>query len=578
MSLLRRTSACSLAAACAVLLAVPLTANAATLVINGSTATYTAGAGKANVLSGGASAGSLSLGENSPAGDPIFISGDNTAGCQNSGTNSIFCPITVTTFVLNMGTETLPDTVNMGSDAFGIVTINGGPGDDTLSGMGTFNGEEGNDRLGGGNNPNAQNGGEGNDVLVDAENVQIMSGGNGTDTADFTGSSNVTVTLDGVQNDGQSGQDNAGLDIENIRGSGGNDTLTGTSNGSNRANQLIGGGGNDVLNGNDGNDALGGGTGADVINGGTGSDTADYADRAVAVRVSLDGAAGDGEAGEFDNVNSDVEHVNSGFGDDVLTGPGVSVVDNTLRGGVGDDFIQGGPGSDTLDGGFGEDGLDGGSGNDTLDGEQGDDTIDGGPGTDDIVGFNGFDRIDGGTASDTISAGEGADELWLRDGSADTASCGGGTDRVVTDDSGDSLGAECELAGTGSSYAGATPPGGGVPPTFSLTPAAIAPVEAPVTVSAPAPSWVSVSCKMPQGRKAKGTVTCKVSFTGDAPKAIRATLSRSGRTFATAKKRMQAQSARLRMRTTRRAKPGDYTLTVRNAKGKVIARVAVKMG
>jgi Ca2+-binding RTX toxin-like protein len=66
------------------------------------------------------------------------------------------------------------------------------------------------------------------------------------------------------------------------------------------------------------------------------------------VTVSLDGGAGDGEPGEGDNVQSDVENLVGGSGGDTFIG---SAAGNTLDGGAGEDYSDGGAGADTLVGG-----------------------------------------------------------------------------------------------------------------------------------------------------------------------------------------------------------------------------------
>ena len=47
--------------------------------------------------------------------------------------------------------------------------------------------------------------------------------------------------------------------------------------------------------------------GADVVQGGAGLDVADYAQRTTPLRLSADGVADDGEAGEGDNLGPAVE-------------------------------------------------------------------------------------------------------------------------------------------------------------------------------------------------------------------------------------------------------------------------------
>lgn len=117
-----------------------------------------------------------------------------------------------------------------------------------------------------------------------------------------------------------------------------------------------------VLDGGAGDDTLSGGMGAELIRGGPGDDTASYADRATAVHVTLDETAGDGAAGEGDDVRT--ENVTGGAGDDVLIGNGAA---NELSAGAGgSDRLIGLGGPDTLSGGAGRDTLDGGPGDDTL--------------------------------------------------------------------------------------------------------------------------------------------------------------------------------------------------------------------
>ncbi|MEO0645451.1 MAG: spondin domain-containing protein [Cyanobacteria bacterium J06650_10] len=123
----------------------------------------------------------------------------------------------------------------------GANVLSGGAGDDLLAGRGggdTLNGDAGNDVL---------RGGGGNDTL---------DGGAGIDTADFSDiGPDVTVdlaagTADYVANNNNI-QDTLSS-IENIVGSGSDDTLTGDANN----NEINGGAGGDTLNGGDGDDIL----------------------------------------------------------------------------------------------------------------------------------------------------------------------------------------------------------------------------------------------------------------------------------------------------------------------------------
>lgn len=158
---------------------------------------------------------------------------------------------------------------------------------------------------------------------------------------------------------------------------------------------IYGGSGNDMLAGGGGNDLLDGGTGRDDLHGNAGNDTADYTTRTASVTVSLDDNNNDGQAGEWDNVFTDVENVNGGGGNDVLRG---SAVANVLRGNGGNDHLFGGAGNDRL---FGN------SGNDLLRGEGDNDRLDGGSGADDMSGGDGTDTLDYGARTGGVYVGLG---------------------------------------------------------------------------------------------------------------------------------------------------------------------------
>jgi len=233
--------------------------------------------------------------------------------------------------------------------------IDGGAGNDTLAGG------AGNDTLVGGDGNDVLMGNDGDDVLIGGAGADILSGGAGRDTADYSArTANLSLTIDGAANDGETGEgDNILLDIENLVGGAGDDLLVGSE----QANVLRGGAGNDTLRGGAGNDTLDGGTGADLLSGGPGIDTVTYADRTAALKISLDNRANDGETSERDNVRSDVENVIGGAGNDLIIGSSAA---NFLRGGAGNDTLRGGAGNDTLDGGPGLDVLLGEDGNDLL--------------------------------------------------------------------------------------------------------------------------------------------------------------------------------------------------------------------
>jgi serine protease AprX len=165
--------------------------------------------------------------------------------------------------------------------------------------------------------------------------ADVMSGAGGLDVVNYIPRTvGVTVTIDGVANDGNSddtGADNVMTDVEHLNGGTGDDTLTGSA----AANRLDGRNGADILFG------LGGG------------DTVTYSKRTNGVTVSLDDVADDGNAGDGsgDNVHSDIENVTGGSGADTLNG---SAVKNRLTGGLGADVLIGLNGNDEL---FASDGV-----------------------------------------------------------------------------------------------------------------------------------------------------------------------------------------------------------------------------
>jgi Ca2+-binding RTX toxin-like protein len=254
---------------------------------------------------------------------------------------------------------------------------------------------------------------------------------------------------------------------------------------------IRGGAGNDILDGGDGNDTFTTGTGPDgndTIRGGAGTaDVADYSTRTLAVSLSLDATANDGDiaTSELDNIASDVEVLKGGLGNDILIG---GAGNETLFGGPGDDTLTGGLGNDTLNGDAGDDTFDegavtsgtdiinggagtdtvtyasrtiavtinldatatsgegvehdkialdvenaiGGAGDDTINGSPVDNVLDGGPGADTINGLAGNDTLRGGLGNDVLNGGVGDDrfdEGSVTNG-ADTMNGGTGVDTV----------------------------------------------------------------------------------------------------------------------------------------------------
>jgi Ca2+-binding RTX toxin-like protein len=248
-------------------------------------------------------------------------------------------PATVRSISLNGGTG--KDSINLTGLSPSLywhvsgVTINGGDGNDTITG--SF----GADSINGGNGNDSIVGGDGNDTLLGGAGNDTLSGLAGDDEID-SGAGNDSV-LGGDGNDELHG----GTGLDTLDGGNGNDCLHGDADND----KLIGGAGNDTLRGGTGNDLLDGGLSDDVLLGEDGNDTA------------------------LGGLGNDV--ILGGAGNDLLNGNGTGTA--TLDG---NDTILGGAGNDTLKGGYGNDVLSGEDGNDVLIGEAGIDSLFGGTGTD----------------------------------------------------------------------------------------------------------------------------------------------------------------------------------------------------
>jgi Ca2+-binding RTX toxin-like protein len=211
-----------------------------------------------------------------------------------------------------------------------------------------------------------------------------------------------------------------------IDGGSGNDVLLGGGGGGTLdedtpgpdGNFLRGGPGNDVMNGGTRDDTFDEGSrrrnGSDTMGGGAGTDRVSYAGRRRGVRADLQGDRDDGERGERDRINADVEELAGGRAGDRLRG---NSSDNVLSGNQGSDSLRGRGGNDILRAGAGRT-------KDVLRGEDGDD---------DIEGSAGRNRIYAGSGFDTVRGGGGRDRITSRDHSTDEIQCGRGRDAAVVD-------------------------------------------------------------------------------------------------------------------------------------------------
>jgi Ca2+-binding RTX toxin-like protein len=214
-----------------------------------------------------------------------------------------------------------------------------------------------------------------------------------------------------------------------VLGGPGDDVLNGAGSASN---DFTGGPGADVLIGGEGPDNFADGDPDDEQSpdryvGGGGDDGLLFPGRHRALRLDLAaGVTADGD------VITGIERAGGSFGDDVLAGTDGP---DDLGGGPGDDVIVGRGGDDVLGGGLGADGLDGGPG---------DDRIEGGSGADHLLGGAGDDLLDPSLAG-RETRGEDYTPARPAPPARDRVDCGAGADTVAGPDRADSVAGDCEL-------------------------------------------------------------------------------------------------------------------------------------
>jgi Ca2+-binding RTX toxin-like protein len=338
------------------------------------------------------------------------------------------------------------------------VFLDGGVGDDVLTGADTsdsLDGGDGNDRLVGAKGTDKMNGGAANDTLVwnNGDGSDTMNGDAGNDGVEVNGSSTlgdmftlapnagrvtfqrtnlVPFTLDASAerlqvnglggNDSMTASDGVGaLTLLSVDGGAGDDTVAGSDG----PDLVLGGEGNDVLSGGGGSDRIVGDRGTDTMNGGAGDDTLVWnnGDGTDVVNgdagrddVEVNGAPAAGDAFtvqpngariRFDRANlvpfsidigsSETMHANGLGGDDSITVGEVGSYEVTAAGGSGNDTLTGGDSPETM------------------------------------LGGTGNDTINPGGGIDVVSADEGDDHVDVRDRTVDVARGGDGTDSVVAD-------------------------------------------------------------------------------------------------------------------------------------------------
>lgn len=270
-------------------------------------------------------------------------------------------------------------------------------------------------------------GGLGNDYFDDGLGNDVIEGRGADDTLQFTpsnqGGAAFVLGKTGPQDTG-SGFDTV-TGVTSVRGTDYADHFT-TDTSVNRAIQLSGGAGDDVLTGGAGSDRLDGDQGDDQVSGGagndqisdsgSGSDTYDggagddwlvisYSDRGVTIDLTVTTPQASGHGDQ--DIILNIEHVSgTGYADTLSGGTGA----NSLLGAGGDDILIGRGGDDELTGGEGSDYLNGGAGNDTLFGAAyfSDSSETGG---DTLIGGAGVNYLSGGGGHDLYVVGQGRDNI-----------------------------------------------------------------------------------------------------------------------------------------------------------------------
>jgi Ca2+-binding RTX toxin-like protein len=342
------------------------------------------------------------------------------------------------------GNNVLANQVNGEGDA--DLLIGGASADVLIDGPGAdvSTGGAGNDRIENGEGNDTTSGGDGDDSFAGADapdGADSFSGGPGVDSMDLRNrSGGLSISFDDVANDGEGCPatcegDNYGSDVENVSSGSGNDVVSGNpamnSIDTESGNDTVdGGGGNDYIQAGDGDDSLGGGDGDDVLDAGDGTDTDDGGPGDDYINTEFDdtgsdsygGGAGFDEIGGGGSFRTPITIDTDGVADDGFVDPGFTAAkDNVLAdiegldGGEGDDILTGNDADNEIEGGGGNDVISSGGGSDTIEGERGDDTI------------------NGGADSDTLDGGGGVDTLNGRDKSADQIDCGSSVDSVLAD-------------------------------------------------------------------------------------------------------------------------------------------------
>ncbi|MCE1037109.1 heme peroxidase [Pseudomonas monteilii] len=278
-------------------------------------------------------------------------------------------------------------------------------------------------------------GGAGNDVLNGLEGVDRLVGGLGNDTYVVDNAGDRVIESAGAGTDAVRtalASYTLSANVENLTYIGVGD-FTGAGN--TLDNIIIGGAGNDVLNGLEGVDRLVGGLGNDtyvvdnagdrvIESAGAGTDAVRTALASYTLGANVENLTHIG-VGNFSGSGNTLDNIiTSGAGNDQLNG---GAGNDQLLGSSGNDTLNGGDDNDSLDGGLGDDILNGGTGSDTLFGDAGNDILSGGSGSDFLNGDVGDDTVNGGAGDDTMMATDGNDVFQF--------AAGFGNDLIINFDS-----------------------------------------------------------------------------------------------------------------------------------------------
>jgi Ca2+-binding RTX toxin-like protein len=198
--------------------------------------------------------------------------------CLAVDAHSATCPGTGIKTV-SVTTDDQNDTIALDASVPSSVAgnLDGGSGNDAVSGHGSVNGGSGNDTVIGSPLADTIRGGSGRDTVDGRNGPDDIAGGSGTDTlvyaADRATPVNVTVgdgngNDGGAEDQGSSRRDTVHGDLEVVIGTALSDLIVGDWS----SETLVGGAGDDTLIGNNGGDRLLGLEGSDLILGGNGGD------------------------------------------------------------------------------------------------------------------------------------------------------------------------------------------------------------------------------------------------------------------------------------------------------------------